>query len=1122
MRHIHFSCQQGQECYSTFIGNHTGEVCGATIVDVLDRTMKLYKEMRFPKQILQTSCEGKGFLLQRFFSEEDWGIDASNDSIESISPFVVVSRGKRVLLTSRVSDGDSANYDYAVLTKKKPTRALFNAGEIEILSWIKHPLFCDESPESIADTWEGKFSYKKETPLQVGLRQPQLAATHAFLANETEKQRRIIVMPTGTGKTETMLSILIAAQCRKLLVLVPSDVLRGQLYDKFVTLGVLPRFGIVAADIKRPYVAKVTGRLDVEGWRDLLRKANVIITSMTLLAGCSPDVIRMMKSSFSNVFVDEAHHSEATTWDNVISSFSSNCVTLFTATPFRNDGKRIAGKFIYIFSLKDAQEQGYYKRINYCPVREYDPKLADKRIAEKAIGILKRDRENGYDHILMARCATIKRAKEIFQYYESYQEFSPVIVSSKTLGHKQIVEEIKRKDHKIIVCVNMLGEGFDLPEMKIAAIHDTRQSIPITLQFVGRFTREASKDAHLGEASFVANIANAPVKKELEDMYSQDADWNILLPELNDQLTEEEIDFSNFITSFNSLSNSNIAIQKINIPLSAVIYRITSNELRANDWKALFPVDQYQYRFSTTSGDGKTLLIVLGNTEAVDWGAVDSVQNIVWNLIVVHREMTPNYKHAYFYSTCNVNYTELADTLFGGVNLKIDGGIVFRAFHDVKRFLTFNFGGRNKGDISFKSFYGKDVENAIGDIEKKRLVKNNIFGNGYLNGDRISLGCSIKGKIWSFMRGNLLMYNKWVKRIGALIEDKSIDEDEIWENTLRPSRIVALPDTEPICVDWDSDIYAYTDQRIGVTEADGRSYAFWEIELNLLRRDDPGTVKFELRTPEKSAEYVIRYGNGISGNRNYLVEQVNGSKFAFTMGPQIYEDIARLFNEEYPPTINFADGSQLYGDTLTASPDDVKLFDRDRLEVIDWAGVDIKNESMHVPPYETDSIQYFIANKIKDDYTILYDDDNSGEIADLIGIREDEKEILISLYHLKFANGGRVSNKVDNLYEVCGQAEKSLAWKNKEISAFFRHLFARKTKKYQNREGSRLLKGTEEELERLRRIANRLKRVRFEITIVQPSISKTIVSEDILVLLGTTETYIKDYSNINFHVICSH
>lgn len=1080
--------------------------------------------MILPKQIIKIIEEGKNFLLQRSFGEEEWCIDPSCDTIESISPFVILSRGVRLLLTSKDSDADVSSFDYIVLTKKKPTKASFNANDIETISWIKHPLFCSESPNAIVDSWENQFSYRKETDKHEGLRQPQLEATHAYLANETEKQRKIIVMPTGTGKTETMLSILIAAQCRKLLVLVPSDVLRGQLYNKFITLGVLPKakFNIVPADIKRPCVAKVTGNMGVDEWEDLLQKSNIVITSMSLMGNCSREVLDLMKTSFTNVFVDEAHHSEAATWEEVISVFSPDKVTLFTATPFRNDGKRIVGKYIYAFSLKEAQKQGYYKRINYCPVRVYDPQLSDKEIADKAVGILKRDRENGFDHILMARCASIKKAHDIFQYYKKYEEFYPVIVSSKTLGHKKIVEEIKAKKYKIIVCVNMLGEGFDLPEMKIAAIHDTRQSIPVTLQFVGRFTRVAAKDALLGEASFVVNIANAPLKKELEDMYSQDADWNTLLPEMNDQLTEDEIDFSKFISSFNGISNSNIAIQKINIPLSAVIYRTSSNSLRSENWMNLYPEDQYQYRFSTLSGDGKTMLIILGNVETIDWGAVESVQNIVWNLIIIHREVTPNYNHAYFYSTRSENFQELADALFEGANQKIEGSVVFRAFHDVKRFMTVNFGGRSRGDISYKSFYGKDVEHAIGELEKNRLMKNNIFGNGYLNGDKISLGCSVKGKIWSFMRSNLLVYSKWVKRIGALIEDNSIDEDEIWKNTLRPSKVKGLPEAEPICIDWDADIYVYTDQRIGVTITGGENFPFWDIELNLLERDDKETVKFELKTPSTSSVFLIKYGNEISGNRNYLIEQIEGSKISFALGNRIYDDIVKFFNEEYPPTINFADGSQLYGDNLTTILEGVTIYDKNKLIDIDWDAVRLEKESMHVPPYEEDSIQYFIANRIKDDYTILYDDDNSGEIADLIGIKEEEKEIVISLYHLKFANGGLVSNDINNLYVVCGQAEKSLIWRNKDISRFFHHLFARQIKRFQKRKGNRLIKGSVEELERLNRIANRLKRVRFEITIVQPSISKANVSEDILVLLGTTETYIKDYSNIDFNVICSH
>lgn len=43
----------------------------------------------------------------------------------------------------------------------------------------------------------------------------------------------------------------------------------------------------------------------------------------------------------------------------------------------------------------------------------------------------------------------------------------------------------------------------------------------------------------------------------------------------------------------------------------------------------------------------------------------------------------------------------------------------------------------------------------------------------------------------------------------------------------------------------------------------------------------------------------------------------------------------------------------------------------------------------------------------------------------------------------------------------------------------------------------------------------------FEIFIVQPSISKSNVSEDILNLLGVTENYIKETTGIDLKVFCS-
>ena len=63
-------------------------------------------------------------------------------------------------------------------------------------------------------------------------------------------------MPTGTGKTETMLSILVSEGCPKLLVVVPTDILRTQLADKFLTLGILkaPDCTVLRPDAKYPIV----------------------------------------------------------------------------------------------------------------------------------------------------------------------------------------------------------------------------------------------------------------------------------------------------------------------------------------------------------------------------------------------------------------------------------------------------------------------------------------------------------------------------------------------------------------------------------------------------------------------------------------------------------------------------------------------------------------------------------------------------------------------------------------------------------------------------------------------------------------------------------------------------
>ena len=105
-------------------------------------------------------------------------------------------------------------------------------------------------PSQVLTTWENGIFLKKEDINRdiKGLRSPQIGAIYATLSHwEVSSDAVTIVMPTGTGKTEVMLSLLIAASCNKTMIIVPTDALRSQISNKVASLGLLvdPQFSIV-------------------------------------------------------------------------------------------------------------------------------------------------------------------------------------------------------------------------------------------------------------------------------------------------------------------------------------------------------------------------------------------------------------------------------------------------------------------------------------------------------------------------------------------------------------------------------------------------------------------------------------------------------------------------------------------------------------------------------------------------------------------------------------------------------------------------------------------------------------------------------------------------------------
>lgn len=156
--------------------------------------------------------------------------------------FMVQPRGGENTLVVSSHHHPPAGYSRAVRTAIDPQPA-----EVDLSAsrWLRHPSITGAAFDHAAAIESTLASWRGACKLGAGRRDSRARRSsaapdrrRAFGAAHWAVSDRAatVVMPTGTSKTETMLSVLVAAVCRKVLVVVPSDALRAQLAEKFFTL----------------------------------------------------------------------------------------------------------------------------------------------------------------------------------------------------------------------------------------------------------------------------------------------------------------------------------------------------------------------------------------------------------------------------------------------------------------------------------------------------------------------------------------------------------------------------------------------------------------------------------------------------------------------------------------------------------------------------------------------------------------------------------------------------------------------------------------------------------------------------------------------------------------------
>lgn len=570
------------------------------------------------------------------------------------------------------------------------------------------------SSDGILNSWDNALNFIEEDKQQntPGFRTPQLGALFAIKAHWTvSRLPATIVMPTGTGKTETMIATIISEKCKKTLIIVPSNLLRIQTLNKCTSLGILKEVGVVSNKVVNPVVGLlVTTPSDLNELKTLINKSNIIITTMSLLNRFSDVFVSTLHNMCSELFVDEAHHVAAKTWDRIKKGFYEKRVLQFTATPFRNDGKKVDGKIIYNFPLSLAQDQGYFQSINFREVIEFDNDESDIEIAKAAVGQFDEDFLNGYNHTILVRTSTKERAKYLFDtiYNKIFKKYNPVlIISGISKRDKDIaMNKINKNESKILVCVDMFGEGIDIPSLKIAAIHDKYQSLPITLQFIGRFAR--SKKG-LGNATIVANVVSEDINESLKDLYSQDSDWNKLLVRMSSTAIGKEISMQELSNGFNNFGIKDIDISKLIPKVSMIAYYVDCEDWNWENWVSAFDSDKCR---CCVNEDEKVLIIIEMEESNIDWARDKEVNNINYQLHMLY--WNPKKKLVYLNSTNKAKCNKLAESVLHNP-VRVSGEIIFRCLDGINQLMLGTVGLKSAidGPIRYRMFAGIDIGEGV-------------------------------------------------------------------------------------------------------------------------------------------------------------------------------------------------------------------------------------------------------------------------------------------------------------------------------------------------------------------------------------------------------------------------
>lgn len=935
----------------------------------------------------------------------------------------------------------------------------------------------------------------------------------AVLAGASHFTRRsdagIVALPTAIGKTLVMQLLPFMLSSERVLVIVPGKLLREQVAEQLGDLSLLANRGVLQPGALKSKVALIEHEMhSPEEWTEVADN-DFVVSTPRCISGAVAGVCPPPADLFDAVFVDEAHHAPAATWRQLLHSCSAAQQILLTATPYRNDETPLPGVLIYDYPMTLAIERGELARLGLEQINFDDTGDPDLSLIRRVRALITDDQSVYYRVPFIARTNKISAARELAQRYRDEGVEVAFITSEMSLSRaRTAVKAFKAGDVQGLVIVGMLAEGFDFPQIKIAAYHRPHLTLPAALQFFGRVSR--TKPGETGPAPLLL-VPEHEAMSEVAALYRENADWGVLVPALADRRVEGVKRRATTRAAIEETEVGAVSDEAVQPRHVVDIFELAEDQIPSLSFERL-PEDVRERTISDFGGDDKGFIAYIESLNVrPDWLGSSAIKDRIYELNVA---VFCKAERLLIVSTpSNAQSRQFARWLLGEENdlrtLPPETFFGLVDLHDVEAY--FSLGTRNAEDDSdARPAYVNRVGRSVGGSLTPADREGYRFGHAnfrYLaeDGTRRAFGIALrKSRAWSpEVSASLSGFVAWCRELAELIERArgnaatsvlGLRETTSFSTYPENPALVSIPRLAA-----DTSVHFL---RPGL----GKTF-LGELTLRPSLNPDRTTCTIRL-TDDDNVDFGSISLDSTGSCDPHL-------PFSLRDAHTIDDLDARSFFEGSPPSIYFADGSSVRGPLLTPPRGDPEPINANIVHALDWAGVAIGREK-ESPDDPAPGIFAHMQRHLQLQYprSLIINDDDRGEIADIIVVQDFGGKINVRLFHCKGARGA--GRNLQDLYEVVGQAERSTWWTYPQ--RFWREAYARFDGRF------RIVQCNDPDAtrQRLEQWAQAPPQTVFEINIVQPGISasqilpRSNVNVYLLVVQGILTNY-----NAAFGFYCS-